>query len=143
MLNDIMTAISQKIRLVFGNEYKIYYDEITQGFKEPCFFIALLQANQKQIIGNRYFREHFFDIHYYPKSTVGITREVNEVVDKLLMVLEYISMDGNLIRGTKMKYEVHDQVLHFFINYDVFIKKELEEVPFMMEYHQIQHVKGG
>lgn len=143
MLNDIMTAISQKIRSVFGSEYKIYFDEIAQGFKEPCFFIALLQANQKQIIGNRYFREHFFDIHYYPKSTAGITREVNEVVDKLLMVLEYISMDGDLIRGTKMKYEVHDQVLHFFINYDVFVKKELEKVPFMMEYHQIQHVKGG
>ena len=143
MLNNIMTAISQKIRSVFDSEYKIYYDEIKQGFNEPCFFIANLQGEQKQIIGNRYFREHFFDIHYFPKSTCGITREVNEVTDKLLMALEYISVDGDLIRGTKMKHEVHDDVFHFFVNYDVFIKKELEEVPFMMEYHQIQHVKGG
>ena len=126
MLNEIMNAISQKIRSVFGSEYKIYFDEIAQGFKEPCFFISLLQANQKQIIGNRYFREHFFDIHYYPKSTAGITREVNEVTDKLLMALEYISIGGDLIRGTKMKHEVHDDVLHFFVNDDVFVKKVIE-----------------
>ena len=141
MLHDIMTAISQKIRSVFGNEYKIYYDEIKQGFKEPCFFIATLQGEQKQIIGNRYFREHFFDIHYFPKSACGITREVNEVVDKLLMVLEYISIDGDLIRGTKMKHEVHDDVLHFFINYDVFVKKVIEKGPLMMEYTQTQRIK--
>ncbi|WP_455577338.1 phage tail terminator family protein [Anaerosinus sp.] len=142
MLNEIMNAISQKIRSVFGSEYKIYFDEIAQGFKEPCFFISLLQANQKQIIGNRYFREHFFDIHYYPKSTAGITREVNEVTDKLLMALEYISIGGDLIRGTKMKHEVHDDVLHFFVNYDVFVKKVIEKGPLMMEYTQTQKLKG-
>ena len=34
--------------------------------------------------------------------------------------LEYISIDNDLIRGTNIKSEVVDNILHFFINYNLF-----------------------
>ena len=37
--------------------------------------------------------------------------------------LEYITVTGDLVRGIKMKYEVVDGVLNFFVNYDLFVYK--------------------
>lgn len=44
--------------------------------------------------------------------------------------------------GTKMKYEVTDDILHFFVNYDLFVYKVAESVPVMEEVSSETHVKG-
>ena len=31
-----------KLNAAFGAGYKIYQNDVEQGFKEPCFFIAVL-----------------------------------------------------------------------------------------------------
>ncbi|MCD8067764.1 MAG: hypothetical protein LUE87_02510 [Lachnospiraceae bacterium] len=41
--------------------------------------------------------------------------------------LEWITVDGDLLRGTQMHYEIEDNVLLFFVNYDLFVFKEQEE----------------
>jgi len=42
--------------------------------------------------------------------------------------LEYITLiNGDLVHGTEMHYEVIDGVLHFFVNYNLFVKKA--EIP--------------
>ena len=47
------------------------------------------------------------------------------------MCLEYITVTGDLVRGTKMKYEIIDGVLNFFVNYDLFVYKVV--TPDVME----------
>lgn len=125
MLNKLIESIAIKLNQEFGDGFAIYSENVEQGLKEPCFFILLLTSNQRQIVRKRYFREHPFDIHYYP-STNDKNQEFLDVVDKLNDALEYITMDNNLIRGTKMNHEIVDDVLHFFVNYDLFIYKEPE-----------------
>ena len=44
--------------------------------------------------------------------------------------------------GTKRKYEVVDGILHFLVNYDLFVYKVAEPVPFMEEVSSETHVKG-
>lgn len=135
MVNDIINAIAVKLHSVFGSNYKIYKESIEQGLVEPCFSIVLLQAVQEARLPNRYFRSLPFDVHYFPKSTTNAKNEMYEIGEQLLMAMEYITVKDNgsdsLCRGTKMRYEIVDGVLHFFVNYDLFIKQEVERLDDM------------
>jgi hypothetical protein len=142
MFNETMIGISQKLNQVFGDDYKIHLDEIEQGLKEPCFLIVNLKGGQEQEIGTLYTRDQSFDIHYFPQGK-KITREVNDVADTLKMELEYITVDDNPVRGTGMKHEVVDGVLHFFVNYDIRIRKAIEPDPFMETLTTIEGVKSS
>lgn len=123
MINDLINGIAVKLNSVFGSEYRIYKEDIKQGLKEPCFSVVLLEAEQSAKLPNRYLKQCQFDIHYFPKTLTK--NEMYEVAEKLLIELEYITVLDNLCRGIKMRYEIVDDVLHFFVNYDFFIKKEV------------------
>ena len=95
-----------------------------QGLNEPCFFISVLQPSQTNFLGQRYFREHPFDVHYFPKTS-GDNVELQTMGSELFDALEYITLlNGDLVHGTSMNYEVVDGVLHFKVNYNVFLRKE-------------------
>lgn len=133
MVNNLIDGISVKLNEVFGNEIRIYSEPIKQGLKEPCFFIAVLNPIQSPMIGNRYFRECPFDIHYFPSKDGG-NQEIQDVASDLFEVLEYISLlNGDLVRGTNMQYEVVDGVLHFFVTYGLYVKKDIPGEDLMGE----------
>jgi len=142
MLNNLLDAIAIKLNLEFGDEFAIHTEQVKQGLKEPCFFIMLLTSNQKQVIGKRYFREHPFDIHYFP-STRDKNTEFLNVVDRLNDALEYITMGDDSLRGTKMYHEVVNDVLHFFVNYDLFVYKEPEVADHMEDLSVESGLKEG
>lgn len=43
MLNEIVKGIAVQLNAVFGDGFEIYQNNVEQGLKEPCFFIAVLQ----------------------------------------------------------------------------------------------------
>lgn len=134
MLNKIITGISQALDSEFnadGNEYTIYTENVEQGLETPCFFIFKLKPSSKQLVGNRYDRKYPFDVHYFPKDKENINYEINEVTERLYSALEYITVDENLVRGTNMNAEVVDDVLHFFINFNMIVKKETDPIDTM------------
>ena len=92
IVNDIKDAISIQLNQVFGHE--IYSKNVEQGLEPPCFFIKTLNPSRKQMIGNRYYLEVSFDIHYFP-SVQGDNDELDEVGTSLFNDLEYI----NLLNG--------------------------------------------
>lgn len=130
MVNEIMDGISVKLNQVFDDGYEIYGDrDVVQGLKEPCFFIAVLHPSQAKLIGQRYFREHPFDVQYFPKDS-GNNTELHRVASELFEALEYITLlNGDLVHGTSMDYEIVDGVLHFKVNYNMFLKKETQLDP--------------
>ena len=132
MVNEIIDGISLKLNQVFGDGYEIYGDtDIVQGLNEPCFFIALLNPTQTQLVGQRYFRENPFDIQYFPKNA-GLNIELHSVASELFDALEYITLlDGEKLHGTSMAYEIVDGVLHFKVNYNVFMTKKEEFIDAM------------
>ena len=85
MLNEIVNAIGLKLSENFEG-IDVHREELKQGFKEPCFFIDLLNPSEKQIVGNRYLRSYLFDITYFPKDKKA--QEIFETLDKLYTVLE-------------------------------------------------------
>jgi len=100
---------------------RIYGEEIKQGFEEPCFFVKLFPVSQGQVVGRRYKRMHSFDIHYFGESN----EEMHDIADQLYDRMEYIPVNEDLLRGTKMNHEIVDDVLHFFVNYDFHVYKEI------------------
>ena len=130
MINSIIEAISISLNEEFGDGYETHMEEIKQGLKEPCFFITCLNPTTELFLGKRYFRINQFCIQYFPETNEK-QRECNGVAERMLQCLEYITIYGEdkPIMGTKMKYEVVDGVLNFFVNYDCFIRKTEQQTP--------------
>ena len=141
MGNDIVEGIALRLGEGFP-DVEVHRDEIAQGFDAPCFFILPLRTTQTAKLDNRYFRRHSFDVHYFPQQGAGASADVQVVAAALLMGLEYIRMGDDLIRASRTEYEVHDGVLHFMVDYDAFVLREREKVPYMMTLTQRQSTKG-
>jgi hypothetical protein len=142
MINSIIEAISVALNDEFGDNYETHMEEIEQGLKEPCFFIACLNPTNDLFLGKRYFRTNQFCIQYFPESRQK-QRECNDVACRLYDCLEYVTPDGDdkPIMGTKMKYEIVDGVLNFFVNYDCFVYK-VEQYTAMEELQASTNLKG-
>lgn len=141
MENDVVNGIISKLRDVFGEETVIYLDEVKQELSEPCFFVRTLEVSQELVVRNRYRRVYSMDIEYHPSDYETVVREIQQVADTLLMQLEYIHVGENLTRGTDIRYEVQDKVLHFFVDYDFFVFKVLDRTENMEDLIQTQEVK--
>jgi hypothetical protein len=140
MVGEIIAGVSIKLNQVFGDDYEIYVNEVKQGLQEPCFFIKCLNINQDKVIGNRYFRSQPFDIHYFPERKEN--SELFIMAEKLFDELEYITLEnGDLLRGSKMNIETVDGILHFFVNYDLYVLREQVKEGPMEILHTIGRVK--
>ena len=135
MINELIDGIAVKLNQVFGSGYTIYKENVKQGLTEPCFIIVALEPTQEAKLPNRYFRSYPMDIHYFPLDRNNTKAECYDVAEKLMVELEYITANhngiDNLHRGIRMRYELVDNVLHFFVNYEFFIKKTMDEVEHM------------
>lgn len=142
MIRLLVESISIQLEAAFGEDYTIYDESIEQGLKEPCFFIQCLNPTEELFFWKRYFRKNQFCIQYFPENKLHGKEECYAVGERLFSCLEYLDVGGDLVMGTKRKYEVVDGILHFFVNYDLFVYKVAEPVPFMEEVSSETHVKG-
>jgi hypothetical protein len=134
MVNGIILGIAQKIRTVFTeSDYRLYTEGIEQGFKEPCFFVSLVNHTQKQRIGNRYKENNSIEVLYYPSVEGNKNQECLAVAEGLYELLEYISAEGNLLRGTNLSSKITEGVLHFYVEYNMFVIREEEPEENMEE----------
>lgn len=133
MINATIQGISRAIYDEFGSEYEIYKENIPQGFNEPCFSIVHVLSTSDAKLPNRYLRRNRFDVHYFPKSGQNEKSDIHDVAERLFLCLEYINVLDNSCRGTKMSPEIVEGVLHFFVSYDFFVKKQLDDDNPMIE----------
>ncbi len=142
MINLLTGSISRSLADEFGERYQTYQEESKQGLREPCFFIQCLNPTSRLFLGKRYFRKNQFCIQYFPEDEGGKNGECHAVAERLFSCLEYLEVGGDPVMGTKMRYEVVDGILHFFVNYDLFVYKVAESVPAMEEVSSETHMKG-
>ena len=141
MINKIIDGICEGINSEFGDPYEIYTETVNQDLNEGCFSVLCLNPTIQQFVGKRYYRTNQFCIHYFPKTDEPRT-ECQAVSERLMNCLEYITVDGDLIRGTEMNSEIVDNVLSFFVNYDMFIYKVTETASSMESLDYKSGVKG-
>ena len=121
-VNDVIHAVMAALKQNYP-DIKIYGDEIKQGFQEPCFFVKVFPVEHIRELGERYLRAHSFDIHYFADSA----EDQHVMAEQLYEKLEYISLLNGVCRGSNLKHEIVDGVLHFFISYDFHVLKEKVE----------------
>lgn len=118
MVNEIIKGISIALNAAFGDEYEIYADDVKQGLNDGSFFINSLEFEVSPLLGGRALRINPFDILYFPK-TENVHMECYSVAESMLDPLRLITLpNGDRLLGTGMRYELQDDVLHFFVNYN-------------------------
>ena len=127
MIQEIIDAICLAISSGFGDDCEIYTEAVEQDLKDGSFMIICLNPTNSRFFGNRYLRTNQFCIHYFPKTNEP-NAECLEVIEELCDILEFIDVDGDLVRGTDMSNEIDDGVLHFFVNYDFFTHRMPDEI---------------
>lgn len=128
MINAIIKAISISLNGEFGKGYTNYTDEIKQGLKEPCFFISCINPEHNLFLGKRYYRTNLFSIQYFPADKLNESGECHAVAERMEFCLEWLSVDGDKVMGSDMRYEIIDGVLNFFVNYNMFVYKKIDTV---------------
>ena len=128
MINAIMEAIGMALDAEFGQGYECYIGEMGRDMKGGAFLIQCLNTASALLRGRRRHRRSQFCIQYFPPSEDDRNRECYGVLERLNQCLEYINLDGIMIRGTQMNGKVADGVLDFFVNYDCFVCGHGEEV---------------
>ena len=142
MINSIIEAISRAIRKEFGSGYTNYMEEVKQDLRKPCFFILCINPANKLFLRKRYFRTNQFCIQYFPESRNNKRRECNDTAERLMTCLKWLKILGKPVMGTNMEYEIVDDILHFFVNYDVYVHRKEEPIPKMEELEKKIIVKG-
>jgi len=132
MIKKIIDGIARRIFSEFGKDYKIYSEEVKQGFIQPCFIVKLIKSQCQKGIGGRNKYINSFVIQYFP-SEKDKNEKMNDVSDRLFDCLEFINAGKRIIRGTGMKsdkssainingvssvYENGDGILEFYVNYN-------------------------
>lgn len=141
-INSIMEAIGSSLNGEFGDGYNICKEEREQGLERPCFFISATGSAGRLFPGNRYLRENQFCIQYFPQEEGKKREECYAVAEQLFSCLTWLRVSGEPVRGTKMRCEVVDGILHFYVNYDMVVRKVPEPVPIMEEVSSETMAKG-
>ena len=126
MIKDILKGITDAIYSEFGDGYEIYTERVEQGLQEPCFFVILLNPTNRVFLSNRRRLTNLFSIQYFP-STNTPKIECAEVFERLVPVLDCITVGDDLVNGSNMEVVI-DDVMTITVNYDLFtINKETVE----------------
>lgn len=143
MTNAIIDAVSAALDKEFGDGCMICAEETEPGAEKSCFFISCINSAERPLPGKRYSRTNQFCIRYIPAGSKK-QWECNGAAERMRQCLEYITVQGTdrPIRGTKMNYEVADGVLNFFVNYDCFVRRVVQQER-MEQLEKKNGVKGG
>lgn len=127
MTNEIIQGIAATLYNTFGDGYEIYQNDVSQGLQEPCFFIDIVEDSRVRQIGKRWLHDVSIDIQYFPLIN-GSNEEMYGISEQLYLILEFITLtNGQMLRGFGMRSEITEGVLHFFVNYSVFLIEENDE----------------
>ncbi|MBS4961048.1 MAG: hypothetical protein KHZ62_09605 [Clostridiales bacterium] len=133
MSNEIMLGIAKALRTEFGTKYKIYTEQVKQGFEEPCFFILELEDSFTPYIGYRGKYTALFDIHYFPDSRFIKNQEMQNVASRLYGCMRFIDSPVGKLRGMSMHSEITEDTLHFMVNFPMVVREKSQTIDFMEE----------
>ena len=136
VVRSLTVALSKGLEDVFDNP-RIYQDMLPMGYKSPCFFVNHVDTQVQLKLFNRYRVVANYDITYHPAERKFNSKEFSEVVEKMTYGLELVQLeDGNYVRGSNIRYEVQDGVLHFFITFDFFVTRAKDRGTKMEKLYQ-------
>lgn len=117
-VKNVLSGVSAALSAEFG-ELEIYLDNVPQGLAPPCFTVAC-SPSVCQAVGKRFRRDFDFCIHFFP-GTDQKYGECADIEERLFSALQYINVDGDLLRGEDMSRKFSDGVLSFNVRFGTFV----------------------
>lgn len=141
ILQSLTVALSEKLEELFENPI-IYHDMLPMGYEAPCFFINAVDTQVSRQLYDRYKLQVNYDVTYHPEEKKFHNAEFSKVGNILAFGLETVNLeDGKPLRGNNIGYEVQDNVLHFFVTFDFFVRRVKDRGEKMMILTQIYTTK--
>ncbi|MDR0197984.1 MAG: hypothetical protein LBI36_07200 [Oscillospiraceae bacterium] len=129
MINEIISGVCEALSEEFG--FPVHTEKSAQGAQKPCFFVTCKNPRSgsvkdryfvsRQLLGDRYLNSAGLCVEFFPSAPLLARGEYGEVLDRLFLCLEYIPFMGGVLRGQGMQGEYAEDMLNFFVNYDVFV----------------------
>lgn len=120
--NGITEGIGAALSAAFPDAV-IYAESVAQGVEMPCFFIRCLSSSDAPLVYPRSVRKYLFTVQYLPADELNPARECADISDRLYRCLNYITVEGQLVRGTDLRHEFVDDTLSFFADYGVVVSR--------------------
>ena len=125
------------------DSYEIYVENVAQYLKRPCFLINLITSDLNMKLKPRYSFGSLFDVMYFSNQKNSYKDCLNKGCE-LFDALEYITIkadtadspkeDNNLlIRGTKMNFDILENILHFRVSYNLILENKSDIIDMMEE----------
>lgn len=143
MIKSILEAVADSLYSEFGDRYKIYSDPLPQGTEEPCFYVLLLNSTVKRVMDKRYYMTNQVCIQYLPFDKINPKTEFAEVIQRLMTTVDDITVDNKPIHGSSIHTESTDEVLNFFINYNLSVYRERNTANTMTNIEITQAIRGS
>lgn len=141
MLNEVVKGIRNALKAEFG--WETYQNDIRQGLDEPCFFVVALQSSKDDLLGRRAILHMPLDVHYFPRCGRN-NAAMQEVALRMLCVLKFITLEnGDIVHGVSMSWQVEDNVLHFFVTYNMPVRFPTKPIELMQTLNLDQNTAKG
>lgn len=131
--NHVRHALNAALDAAFPT-IPISGEEIKQGLGPPRFFVRLLEPSHVQELGRRYRRDHPFVVRYF--SPQRANEEMYDMAEQLTAALKWIDVGGRQCPGQGMRFQIVDEVLHFFVSYNLLLWEQPPEDPAMQVLEQ-------
>lgn len=128
MIDDILQGIGAALKNEFGNGTRVTAENTEQGLDGPCFFVQLIKPQDEPYPSQVTHWVQPFDVIYFPADGEGM-QDMYNIARRAISALEIIDMGDRKARGTKFSYQVVDDALHIFVNYDLFVRLDVEKNP--------------
>lgn len=143
-INNIIRGVCNAISMEFENAV-IYTEQVEQGLKLPCFFVYCKKLSRTRFRGSRFLAKNEICIQYIPSGTETMQHEIDETAARLFECTRCIGVyengGGYLMDGTKVHYEKSNNLLDFYVSYDIFYR--IEDDTALMEELTVINRKGA
>lgn len=123
MVNEMLNGISNQLYDVFGSDYTYYVENVEQKLKKPCFTIDCITPLQRSRSRVLYDRTIPVVVHYFTGDKENTKKDCYEKAELVVEALEFVPLDGALIRGEDISWQIVDDVLQVFVTYRFITKK--------------------
>lgn len=131
MTDKILEGLAEKIQEIFGEDYKVYADEVPQNLDSPCFLLSEVSVVQTPFLMQRQKKDRAYLIQYFPVSEVSALQECRETAEHLINGFEVIMAGDTALRCTNMQYSVdrEQHVLNYTLNVNTIAWKTAVKSP--------------
>lgn len=123
MVNDVLDAITVGLHDVFGDDFRYYVEDIPQKLKTPCFTVETIDYNVRSYSKTRYYMTIPIVIQFFPEDEVNSKKYSYDIGAKVADAVEYINVDGVLLRSENINYELNDDILQIFVTYSFWTRE--------------------